>query len=113
MPCFPACQKLPTVHKSLPFQCASLLVFARDTKDTISTLAGQPIIFDTGGMKRTVQVNVKMTQEDFDLLLKAAEKRWPDAVMTNSGVVLGLAKIAAKETLGRTTASKKTPVSKR
>jgi hypothetical protein len=52
-------------------------------------------------MKRTVQVNVKMTQEDFDLLSKAAAKRWPDAVMTNSGVVLGLAKIAARDTLGK------------
>jgi hypothetical protein len=52
-------------------------------------------------MKRTVQVNVKMTQEDFELLRKASEKRWPDAVMTNSGIVLGLAKIAARETLTR------------
>lgn len=50
-------------------------------------------------MKRTVQVNVKMTQEDFELLRKAAEKRWPDAVMTNSGIALALAKIAARETL--------------
>jgi hypothetical protein len=50
-------------------------------------------------MKRTTQVNVKMTQEDFDLLRKAAEKRWPDAVMTNSGIVLGFAKIAARQTL--------------
>ena len=50
-------------------------------------------------MKRTVQVNVKMTQEDFDLLKKAADKRWPDAVMTNSGIVLALARIAARETL--------------
>lgn len=50
-------------------------------------------------MKRTTQVNVKMTQEDFDLLKKAADKRWPDAVMTNSGIVLGLAKIAARQTL--------------
>lgn len=49
------------------------------------------------GMKRTVQVNVKMSEEDFALLRKAAEKRWPDAVMTNSGIVLGLAKIAARE----------------
>lgn len=47
-------------------------------------------------MKRTVQVNVKMSPEDFEFLKKAAEKRWPDAVMTNSGVVLGLAKIAAR-----------------
>ncbi|MGC1606401.1 MAG: hypothetical protein WA748_12825 [Candidatus Acidiferrum sp.] len=51
------------------------------------------------GMKRTVQVNVKMTQEDFELLKKAAEKRWPDAVITNSGIVLALAKIAARQTL--------------
>lgn len=52
-------------------------------------------------MKRTIQVNVKMTEEDFELLKKASEKRWPDAVMTNSGVVLGLAKIAARQTLKR------------
>ncbi len=52
-------------------------------------------------MKRTVQVNVKMTEEDFGLLKKAAEKRWPDAVMTNSGIVLALAKIAAREGLRR------------
>jgi hypothetical protein len=49
-------------------------------------------------MKRTMQVNVKMSPEDFNLLKKAAEKRWPDAVMTNSGIILGLAKIAAKDT---------------
>jgi hypothetical protein len=48
-------------------------------------------------MKRTVQVNVKMTEDDFRLLRKAAEKRWPDAVMTNSGIVLALAKIAARD----------------
>jgi hypothetical protein len=52
-----------------------------------------------GGLKRTVQVNVKMTEEDFAMLRKAAEKRWPDAVMTNSGIVLAFAKIAARETL--------------
>jgi hypothetical protein len=53
-------------------------------------------------MKRTVQVNVKMSPEDFTLLKEAAEKRWPDAVMTNSGIVLGLAKIAARDTLHKT-----------
>jgi uncharacterized protein (DUF1778 family) len=52
-------------------------------------------------MKRTVQVNVKMTEEDFALLRKAAAKRWPDAVITNSGIVLALARIAARDTLGR------------
>ncbi len=51
-------------------------------------------------MKRTIQVNVKMTEDDFALLRKAAEKRWPDAVMTNSGIVLALARIAAREILG-------------
>jgi uncharacterized protein (DUF1778 family) len=50
-------------------------------------------------MKRTVQVNVKMTQDDAELFQRAAEKRWPDAVMTNSGIVLALARIAARETL--------------
>jgi hypothetical protein len=52
-------------------------------------------------MKRTTQVNVKMTSEDFQLVMKAAQKRWPDAVLTNSGVVLGLAKIAARQILGK------------
>jgi len=50
-------------------------------------------------MKRTVQVNVKMTEADFSLLRRAAGKRWPDAEMTNSGIVLALARIAARETL--------------
>jgi hypothetical protein len=50
-------------------------------------------------LKRGLQVNVKMTQEDFDFLKKAADKRWPDAVMTNSGMVLALARIAARDTI--------------
>jgi hypothetical protein len=52
-------------------------------------------------MKRTVQVNVKMSPSDFATLKKSAAKKWPDAVMTNSGIVLGLAKISAREILGR------------
>jgi hypothetical protein len=58
-------------------------------------------------MKRTVQVNVKMTEEDFALLRKAAEEHWRDAVMTNSGIVLALARIAARDILGQKKASKK------
>ena len=50
-------------------------------------------------MKRTTQVNVKMSPEDFALLKKAAAKKWPGAVLTNSGIVLGLAKISAREVL--------------
>jgi hypothetical protein len=49
--------------------------------------------------KRTVQVNVKMSGEDFTLLREAAQKLWPDAVISNSGILLGLAKIAAKNSL--------------
>jgi hypothetical protein len=50
-------------------------------------------------MKRSIQVNVKMSPEDFDFLKKAAGKHWPDAIMTNSGIVLALAKIAARRVL--------------
>jgi uncharacterized protein (DUF1778 family) len=56
-------------------------------------------MLDTGEMKRTTQVNVKMTQDDFELLRKAAEERWPAAVMTNSGILLSLAKMAATQVL--------------
>ena len=49
--------------------------------------------------KRTVQVNVKMTADDFSTLKKAANVLWPGAVLTNSGIVLGLAKIGAREAL--------------
>ena len=69
------------------------------TMSTLSNVVVQDKLSDTGSMKRTVQVNVKMTQDDFDLLRKAAAKRWPDAVITNSGIVLALAKIAARDTL--------------
>lgn len=37
-----------------------------------------------------------MSGEDFALLKEAAQKLWPEAVISNSGILLGLAKIAAK-----------------
>jgi hypothetical protein len=49
--------------------------------------------------KRTVQVNVKMSAEDFALLKRAADTLWPDAILSNSGIILGLAGIAAKNVL--------------
>lgn len=56
-----------------------------------------------GGMeptgKRTLQVNVRMSTEDFNLIRRAANALWPDAVLTNSGILLGLAKIAARDIL--------------
>jgi hypothetical protein len=55
---------------------------------------------ETSG-KRTVQVNVKMSSEDFTTLQKAADALWPEAVLSNSGILLGLAKLAAKDILKR------------
>ncbi len=51
--------------------------------------------------KRTVQINVKMSEEDFAILKKAAAAYWPDAVLTNSGIVLGLARIGARTVLSK------------
>jgi len=53
---------------------------------------------ETSG-KRTVQVNVKMTAEDFALLQRAANALWPNAILSNSGIILGLAKLAANDVL--------------
>lgn len=51
------------------------------------------------GGKRTVQVNVKMSGEDYELLRQAADKLWPDAIISNSGILLGLARLSAKDVL--------------
>jgi hypothetical protein len=52
--------------------------------------------------KRTVQVNVKMSTDDFSALQRAANTLWPDAILSNSGIILGLARIAAKDILKKT-----------
>ncbi len=51
--------------------------------------------------KRTIQVNVKMSAKDFALLRDAANALWPGAILSNSGIILGLAKMAAKEIGGK------------
>lgn len=51
--------------------------------------------------KRTIQVNVKMSSDDFATLQKAANALWPEAILSNSGILLGLAKLAAKDILKR------------
>ena len=84
----------PRLHDFLPWDRPGTL-------STLSNIAQQPGMTDIRGMKRTVQVNVKMTQEDFNLLRRAAKSRWPDAVITNSGIVLAFAKIAAREVLAK------------
>ncbi len=49
--------------------------------------------------KRTIQMNVRLSTEDFELIQKAAHALWPDAVLTSSGILLGLARIAARDVL--------------
>lgn len=46
-------------------------------------------------------MNVKMSGEDYDLLRKAADKLWPDAILSNSGLLLGLARLSAKDILAK------------
>jgi hypothetical protein len=52
-------------------------------------------------MKRTTSVTVKMSAEDYSLLMKAADHLWPKAVLTKSGIVLGLARRGAESVLPR------------
>ena len=52
---------------------------------------------ETDNSKRTVQVNVRMSEKDLKLIGDAAKALWPGAVLTNSGILLGLARIAARE----------------
>jgi uncharacterized protein (DUF1778 family) len=49
--------------------------------------------------KRTLQVNVRMNADDFNLIKRAANALWPDAILTNSGILLGLARLAARDVL--------------
>lgn len=61
---------------------------------------------ETNG-KRTVQVNVKMSTEDFETLKKAAGTLWPDAILSNSGIILGLARLSAKDILKKKTSRRR------
>ena len=54
--------------------------------------------------KRTLSVTVKMSEDDLAMLLKAAGKLWPGAILTRSGIVLALAKIGAEKITKKTTA---------
>ena len=71
------------------------------TKGTLSNIAWQARIADTGGYEARRSGQRENVPEDFDLLTKAAEKRWPDAVITNSRIVFGLAKIPRSSALRR------------
>jgi hypothetical protein len=49
--------------------------------------------------KRILQVGCRMSTEDLALLRKAAEKLWPGMPITNSTLVLTLARLKAQEVL--------------
>ena len=56
--------------------------------DLSSDIARAASSLSQSGMKAgTVQVNVKMSEDDFALLLGAANLRWPEAIISNSGVL--------------------------
>src|SRR5947207_15579841 len=88
----------PRLHDFLPWDRPGTL-------STLSNIAQQPGMTDTRGMKRTVQVNVKTTQEDFNILRRPAKRRSPDAVITNSGNFLAFAELEACEVLAKTKGS--------
>ncbi|MFZ0773226.1 MAG: hypothetical protein WCA49_23850 [Candidatus Sulfotelmatobacter sp.] len=51
--------------------------------------------------KRTVGVSIKMSEEDIALFTKAAAQVWPDAILTRTAIILGLARIGAKSVLSK------------
>lgn len=54
-------------------------------------------LHDTG--KKTIQINVKMSEHDYNLIQRAAATLWPGAILSKGAIVLGLAKMAAKRVL--------------
>lgn len=51
--------------------------------------------------KRELQVGCRMSPDDLALLRKAAEKLWPGVPLTNSTLLLTLARMKAEEILKR------------
>ncbi len=76
-----------------------------DINSIINIIDFLVLTIDTGGMKqdekRTIQVNVRMGEQDLQLLHQAADKIWPDAILSNAGILLGLARMAAKDILAK------------
>jgi uncharacterized protein (DUF1778 family) len=52
-------------------------------------------------VKRTEQVNVRLSPADLQLLRQAAERQWPGLELTNSTLLLTLAKLKAAEIMGK------------
>jgi hypothetical protein len=49
--------------------------------------------------KRSLSVSIKMSEEDLSLFMKAAAQIWPKAVLSRSGIILGLARIEAESVI--------------
>jgi len=49
--------------------------------------------------KRTKSITLKMTEADYRLIIEAANKVWPEAVLTDSAMVLGMARRAALQVM--------------
>lgn len=49
--------------------------------------------------KRTLQVNVRLSQEALELMRQAAQQSWPDVPLSNSTLLLTLAQKQALEIL--------------
>ncbi len=61
---------------------------------------------DGSGKKRDLQVNVKLSADDFATLKQASDALWPGAILSNSAIILGLAKISAADILKQKKARK-------
>jgi hypothetical protein len=61
---------------------------------------------DGSGKKRDLQVNVKLSADDFATLKLASDALWPGAILSNSAIILGLAKISAADILKQKKARK-------
>jgi hypothetical protein len=58
--------------------------------------------------KRDMQVGVEMSADDFAEFKRAADVLWSGAILSNSSVILGLAKLKASDVLNPGAAPKKT-----
>ncbi len=87
-------------HRRVPLEALIVAIATNGSNCIIATLCSK---CKKDGMsatgKRTVQINVRLSDDDFELIRKAAAKLWPDAVLSNSSIVLGLARLAAKQAL--------------
>lgn len=51
------------------------------------------------GMKREKQISLRVSAEDWELMMKAAQVAWPKAAMSRAAIVTSLARWKAEEIL--------------